>query len=175
MGRIIDGERRATLVAVRAAGGSGQASPARAAGDEVGEGDAVTLLERPAEGVGLAVAAERGDDAGHLVAGHSGRLLERRRLAPPDVEVRPADAGEGDLDQDLVRPRIGHRVFADLERHSWSMGNGNPSDHRVLSSLLTHRRGAYSARAPRRPSRGCPPTGSDTGYSIDTRLPSDAD
>src|SRR5581483_8992785 len=78
---------------------------------EVGVGDAVAFLERPAKRVGLDVGAERVHPARHLVPGNAaGHRHEERRVAAPDVQVGAADAAHADLDDDALR--LGRR---DLE------------------------------------------------------------
>src|SRR5262249_55444103 len=93
-----------------------QARVAAAARIEVRVGDPVALLERPAQRVGLHPRAELRHAAGHLVAEDPAVLRQpQRRVAAPEVEVRAADVGERDADQDRVRLDVGHRHLADLE------------------------------------------------------------
>ena len=77
-----------------------QAVGALAAGvDHAADADAV------ADGVLGHAGADLGDDAGDLVAGDQ-RVLLRAPVAADGVDVGVADAGELDLDQDVVRADV---------------------------------------------------------------------
>src|SRR5207244_431914 len=94
-----------------------EAHVAAAARVEVAVGDAVAFLEGPAQRVGLDLAAEAGDAAGHLVAEDPAVLGQaQRRVAPPEVEVGAAHVGQRHADHDRLGLDLGQRHLADLER-----------------------------------------------------------
>ena len=94
-----------------------EAKVAAAARIEVRVGDAVALVQRPAQRVALDVAAEPGDAAGHLVAEDPAVFRQAQGgIAAPEVQVGAAHVGEGDLDEDGVGLDVGQRQLADLER-----------------------------------------------------------
>src|SRR5882724_5531254 len=83
---------------------------------EVRVGDPIAFPERTAQRVGLHARAEPGHAAGHLVAGDPAVLRQtQRRVAPPEVEVRAADVGERDADEDGVGLDVGQGHLTDLE------------------------------------------------------------
>src|SRR5207244_1234515 len=94
----------------------GQARVAAPARIEVRVGDPIALFQRPPQGVGLHAGAESGHAARHLVAVDPAVLRQpQRRVAPPEVEVRAADVGERDADEDRVGLHVRHGDVADLE------------------------------------------------------------
>ena len=103
--------------------------------------DAVAFFDGDAGGVRRHALAELVDDAGALVA--HGAALGRERpalgVAAPDVEVGAADAGLGDLEEDVAGLGVGDVVLGDLERLAVLLQN----DDTALHSLPP--RGAPSA------------------------------
>src|SRR6267378_534631 len=90
------------------------AAPARI---EVRVGDAVAFLERAAQRVGLDARPEPGHAARHLVAEEPAVVGQaQRRIAAPEVQVRTADVGERDADQDRIGLDLRDRQLAELER-----------------------------------------------------------
>jgi hypothetical protein len=104
---------------LRRAGGriSVEAGVAATARIEVRVRDAVALLEGPAQRIGLHVLAQTGHLARHLVAEDPAILGQaQRRVATPEVQVRAAQVGKRDLDEDGVGLQLREVVLPDLER-----------------------------------------------------------
>src|SRR5215510_12544431 len=116
----------------------GQARVAAPARIEVGVGDAIALFERAAQRVGLHAPPELRDAPGHLVAEDPAVLRQpERRVAAPEVEVRAADVGERDADQDCVGLDVGHGDLADLERLAGTEENRRLAGAHRLAPLAT--------------------------------------
>src|SRR5206468_7402145 len=80
-----------------------QARVAASARIEIRVGDAIALLQRATQRVGLHSRAELGDSAGHLVAEDPAVVRQpQRRVASPEVEIGAAYVGERDADEDRV-------------------------------------------------------------------------
>src|SRR5262249_62247075 len=100
-----------------------------ATGIEGGMGPRVPCGEGRTRAVGGWIGAEAHDPPGHLVALNARSPLEPGPLAPPHVEVRSTDAGERDLDQNLVRPWLRHIVFGQLHRAAVLERDRRPTLH----------------------------------------------
>src|SRR5207244_11439504 len=78
--------------------------------------DRMVLLDGPRQGGCLQAGAESGHAARQRVAVDPAVLPQpRRRVAPPEVEIRAADVGERDADEDRVGLHVRHGDVADLE------------------------------------------------------------
>src|SRR5205809_70349 len=124
-----------------------EARRAPAAGIEVRVRDAVALGERPAQRVGLHVAAELRHAAGHLVTEDPTVLGQlERRVAPPEVQIRSAHVGERDTDQDRVGLDVGDGQLAQLERLAGTKEDGGLALHTAASRSRPSAKVSWSAR-----------------------------
>jgi len=81
------------------------------------EGDAVALLERPPERIGLHPAPEAVHDARELVAGHPPQIRALVvSVVPPVVEVGAADGRRGVPDENAARIDLRSGQVLELER-----------------------------------------------------------
>ena len=162
VGPLADARRRAPLADAEV----GLAVEAHAAAPAVrpqAVDDAVAFLDGDAGGVRRHSLAQLVDDAGALVAHGAARRRERPAggVAAPDVEVGAADAGLGDLEEDVAGLRVGDVVLGNLERLAVLLQNDDTALHalppRVAPpGILAEARGRRLWSRARAPTRGAP-------------------
>ena len=115
-------------------GRSVHARNATAAGDEIGIGDTVAFLEALPQHVGLHPATEAKDFSHHFMPGDEALPLgELGTMTVPDVQIRTADVGTADADQNVVGTHVGKREFPEHHLFPGAQGNGGDPLHRSSS------------------------------------------
>ena len=125
-----------------------QANGAAAAGVEVAEDDAVALAHGPAGGVGDHASAQAEDFADAFMAervGHFEAAADEIGVAPPVVQVRPADVGEAHLEDDGPGGRVGNRIGTEGER----LANPVEQGHDTFGTVASQAGASSNRRSPR--------------------------